>query len=222
MPVAQADSHGAFISLSAGQSSFSSSAMLSPRPSFVGDAPTTDDLRDNAFGLLAGYRWSVTSSLNLGVEAGYSDLGEATSRTDNVDRSVGLTITSRTDRYERARGALLGVNAKWDLPGNWTATAHAGMARYHTHFELSDVATFEGEFVDTPTGTLESKYHEGKSISNNDYYYGVGVGYDVTSHLGLTLTFDEFRPEFRDGPALFGSMYTDHLKVWGLRAEYRF
>jgi OOP family OmpA-OmpF porin len=215
-PIAQADSQGAFISLSAGQSRFSSSELLTPRPSRlpVGVTTTTDDLRDRALGLLMGYRWTATASLHLGVEAGYSDLGEATSRSDTVVHIVGQTITANRDSSEKARAALLGVNAKWDLPGNWTATAHAGMARYRTDFDISDVETI--------SGAPDVKSHHDSSDSNNDYYYGVGVGYDFTPHLGLMLAFDEFRPEFRQDLLQLNNTNINHLKVWGLRAEYRF
>src|SRR5690348_10366998 len=93
---------------------------------FGGDASTFNFFsghrgRRTGYGLLGGYRWKVGQDLGLGVEAGYTDLGNF--RVRNVFNSDPVNQRTTTNAL---RGWLLGASGRINLTPQWYVGAHAG------------------------------------------------------------------------------------------------
>lgn len=201
-PAIHANSAGAFVSLDAGRSHNEVSRL------------EFRDRTDLAYGVLVGYRWALRPSFYMGVEGGYAHLGKAKDHTvdDYVFQGVDgpHAIHEEDRRYDKSRALMLGVNMRWELPGHWALTAHGGRARYRTNFVIESYGSFDDlSYVDRSTN----------KHSNNGSYYGIGIGYDVTRHFGLTAAYDRYNPVFAYVP---GDTATHKVEVVGIRGEYRF
>ena len=60
---------------------------------------------DTGFGANVGYRWAVTPSVLLGVEGGYTDLGEFSAKSRYDGLGVRSAELNRTRRVPHARSA---------------------------------------------------------------------------------------------------------------------
>lgn len=174
--------------------------------------PGDYDKTDNAFNALVGWRWVVSRPLSIGVEAGYVDLGKLT-----YSETSYYYIVGSSHRYEetanakfQAKGVLAGINAKWDLPGNATITAHFGAVNTRTS------QTGEG-YVDRGDTTIVFG-GSGVHYSDTGIYGGVGFGYDFNRHFGLSLNYDHYR--FKVGDSAANTKV--NVGVFGIAAEARF
>ena len=168
-----ADSEGAFVQASAGQSQVRSR-------------------NSTAYGVLGGYRWAVDRRLYLGLEGGYMRLGR---EHDSFDYATTLTditgphaFTGRTEGKIKDEALLLGVNGKWELPAHYFITAHAGIARYREDQHLRFTGTRDG--VPTEGGSDQYSYYD------SSYYAGLGFGYDFSQQVSLTFTYDHYAPRY--------------------------
>ena len=191
---------GAFVSVTGGKSHFDVDGNSSAR------YPESD--RDGtAFGVLAGYRWVVARPFAFGVEAGYTHLGNTTWQ----GHFGGLSLQYDAKERTKVDAFLVGVNGKWDLPYDLTVTAHAGLA----HMRAKSDFTETGGLIFLPSSTTRTH----PSWSGNRVYGGVGIGYDFSENVGLTLSYDRYSFKM-DGPRDPGR--TAHIGLLGLTAEYRF
>jgi opacity protein-like surface antigen len=215
---ALADNQGAFVSLGGGRSSFNTSKYLTPPRGGLDPRFNTvvDDRRSHAFNLLAGYRWNVAPSLYLGVEGGYASLGAATAKDSETIVLPGVPYTNsyQINRRQKVRAGLLGINVRWELPYHWMLTAHGGAARYRT--------TYAGSLYDTINGVVAEPVHAKFGHDNDSYYFGVGVGYDVTAHLGVTVAYDIFNPQSLKSGGDRRTYETIRVRALGANVEYRF
>lgn len=191
---------GAFVSITGGKSHFNVDRDAYARyPS--------EDRNSTGFGVLGGYRWVVARPFALGVEAGYVHLGSTTWKAHYGGLSVQYDDRDKT----KVSAFLAGVNGKWDLPYDFTVTAHAGVA----HVRAKGEFTQTGGWIIQPPSTTRDHH----SWSGNRIYGGVGFGYDFNENVGLTLSYDRY--SFKaDGPRDPG--HTAHVGLLGLTAEYRF
>jgi OOP family OmpA-OmpF porin len=171
------------------------------------------DSNDHTRGGLVGYRWGLTETYALGVEAGYTRLGQSSSNNiDNVPFPISFpgfpaTCPEGESWSLSTRAAVLGAAMKWNVSGPWTITAHAGAAHTHaTHDEHVDFCTLSrGRHTETD--------HDGA-------YTGVGFGYDITPDITLALNADMYWIRFDDG--FVSGSHTTRIRVLGASAEYRF
>lgn len=193
---------GAFVSITGGKSHFSVDRDAG------GDARhPSEDRNSTGFGVLGGYRWVVARPFALGVEAGYVRLGDTTWKAHYGGLSLQYDDRDRT----KVSAFLAGINGKWDLPYDFTITAHAGVA----HVRAKGDFTETGGLIFVPSTTAHIQH----SWSGNRLYGGVGFGYDFDENFGLTLNYDRY--SFKaDGPRDPG--HTAHVGLLGLTAEYRF
>jgi opacity protein-like surface antigen len=201
-PALHAEGSGAFVSVDAGRSRLGVSEL------------EFGDRTDTAYAVLGGYRWSITRSLALGIEGGYAYLGKAKDQSTSAYTLQGVDgphqLRGDDYRYDESRAAMLGMNVRWELPAHWSVTAHGGAAHYRTNFVIDSHFSFDN--------LSDSDRYEAKH-SNNDFYYGFGVAYDVSSHLSLAATYARYSPVFEYVP---GDTATHTVTVIGARAEYRF
>jgi OOP family OmpA-OmpF porin/outer membrane immunogenic protein len=217
-PLAKADSQGVFVSLGAGRSSFNINSFLTPARSglYHGFDKVVDDRRSRSFDVLAGYRWNVTPSIGLGVEGGYASLGTATAKNSGTFElpAQSYVFSTYAHRREKVQAALIGLNARWELPYHWELIAHGGVARYRTTFTASYQDTINGVAADP----VRAKYrHE-----NDNYYVGLGIGYAVTTRLGVMAAYDVFSPESSKTVNAQRTYETVRVRTVGVKMEYRF
>ena len=132
--------------------------------------------RRTGYGLLGGYRWKVGQDLGLGVEAGYTDLGNF--RVRNVFNSDPVNQRSTTNAL---RGWLLGANGRINLTPQWYVGAHAGW------FWANDN---NDRYYDTIGQDLG--FSDGDRPGRGSWYAGVGTGWDVNEHFGVGVRYDYF------------------------------
>jgi hypothetical protein len=211
-----ADKGEGFLSIQAGRSHFGSNSILTPHQSglYVGSLDEHFDRRDQAFGMSGGYRWPLSSSIKVGIEGGYVDLGEATARYDREPYFVGNHFVSTEKRREDVKAPFVGINGRWVVGSVWSLTARGGVARYRSSLDVDEVGTLNGG--------PPSSSHEGYNRTSLSYYFGAALGYDVTQKLTVAISFDQFNPQFAQGPNGQVSKDRARVKVTGLRAEYRF
>jgi hypothetical protein len=211
-----AETGEAFLSVQAGRSQFASNQLLMPRPSglFIGTRDDHSDRSDQAFGISGGYRWPVSESLKVGIEGGYVDLGNATARYSQHQDFIGSYIDSRENRREKVQAPFVGFNGRWIIGDAWSLTARGGIARYRSRLDVDGASTL--------SSGSSSESHEKYERTSLSYYYGLSFGYDITSRLGIALSFDRYNPEVKG--QVFGQLRKENVRVTvpGLRAEYRF
>jgi opacity protein-like surface antigen len=115
---------------------------------------------DTAFGGNFGYRWAVGPSVLLGVEGGYTDLGEF----DAKDSISGAKA--------ELKGWNLGANGHFNMTDNWYVSGRAGWFRGDRKFTTD----FDGRVDDTKDGWYAGAgfgYDFNTNVSlglNYDYY----------------------------------------------------
>lgn len=205
-----------FLGVQAGRSQFASNPLLTPRQSglFVGSRENRVDKSDVAFGISGGYRWPVSEFLKLGIEGGYIDLGEASARYDLSQDFVSTHVYSTQKRREKVKAPFVGFNGRWIIGDDWSLTARVGVAGYRSSTDVDNTSTI--------SGSPSSVGHENDERTSVSYYYGLSFGYDITSQLGMALSFDRYNPEFKGQLDGQSRKYSARVTVPGLRLEYRF
>jgi opacity protein-like surface antigen len=150
-----ADNHsGFFINGNVGQSNFDKNGF-------------DDD--DTAFGGNVGYRWAVSPSVLLGVEGGYTDLGQFDAKHDISGISAEL------------KGWNVGVNGHFNVTDNWYVSGRGGLFRGDRTIRGDYLP---GKFDDTKNGWYAGAgfgYDFTTNVSlglNYDYYKVDKNGFD--------------------------------------------
>jgi len=172
-------------------------AAFAPVMAFAGTGPYLDgavgrasvddqgiDDTDTAFRVGGGYRFFD----NLGVEVGYQDLGTMRDQIGGASASI------------EADGFYLGASGKiplYDGASGFFLNARAGLYFWDAKGRVNQGAT---------AITVDD--------SDNDFYVGVGAGYDLNERFGLGLSYDRYK---------LGDGGTD-LKygVFAVTGEFRF
>jgi hypothetical protein len=206
----------AFLGVQAGRSQFASNPLLMPRQSglFIGSREERFDRHDQAFGISGGYRWPVSEFVKLGIEGGYIDLGDATARYDRHQDFINSHVDSTEKRHEGVKAPFIGFNGRWIIGDAWSLTARGGIARYRASLDVDNASVINGG--------PSSASHDNYERTSFSYYYGVSFGYDITSQLGVALSFDRFNPEFKGQVNGQSQKQSVRVTVPGIRAEYRF
>lgn len=137
------------------------------------------DASDTGFGANLGYRWALGPQLLLGVEAGYADLGSFAPRAG---------FPQVPYRKAAVDGWSLGVNAHANLTENWYVAARTGWFR----------ADMQGSRIvaqDTTFGGASVLVTNSASGTSNQWYAGVGFGYDFSNHVSVGLNYDHYRSD---------------------------
>jgi hypothetical protein len=174
----------------------------------------TDARNSTAYGVLGGYRWAVDEPFYLGVEGGYVNLDRAHFRDDSTisftDPTGPHTLTSHSRGKSTNEALLLGVNGKWELPGQYFITAHAGLARYRDDIRVHASGTLDG--VATEGFSDRYRYYD------TSYYAGLGFGYDFNRQVSLSFNYDHYEPRYEE----FGIKETVKFDTYGMGVEFRF
>lgn len=145
---------------------------------------------DTGYALDGGYRWSLAPSFSLGAEVGYNDLGNIHAR--NIFNSQPVVAPGKSQLH----GWTLGANAHLDLSPNWYVSGRAGLYSWTGHGLSNDINPVR------------------RSLNDNSWYAGAGVGYRITSNLSVGLNYDYF-----DAKKQNVNLSTDMVSA---SAEYRF
>ena len=143
-----ADTSGFFINGNVGQSNL--------------DKGVFDD-DDTAFGGNFGYRWAVAPNVLLGVEGGYTDLGEFSAK-DSVGSGKA-----------ELKGWNIGGNGHFNVTDNWYVSGRAGWFRGDRKVNYTSFA---------PVSVDDTK---------NGWYAGAGFGYDFNTNVSLGLNYDYYK-----------------------------
>ena len=204
---AVADDGNFFVNADAGQANYR--VQSSYRESFLGGAGynynSSTDKRHVAGALRFGYRWH--SVVDYGVEAGYVDLGQTTTR-GRFNSAPSYVVNSL-----QVRGVLLGGNLKYNIADNWYVSARGGWFRSKN--ELYESPGFSVCPLIVPGGGCP-KLHT--SSTGTGEYLGAGMGYNISPHFSVGLSYDNYhaRRDFSDegsGP---------NIALYSVSAEYRF
>lgn len=123
---------------------------------------------DTGYAINGGYRWAVSPSLALGVEAGYNDLGNIHAK--NIFNSRPVIDGTKSQLH----GWTAGVNGHFNLTPNWYLSARGGIYGWRGHGLSND---------DLPTR---------QSLNDTSWYAGAGVGYDFTNNVSVGLNYDYY------------------------------
>lgn len=132
--------------------------------------------RRTGYGVAGGYRWKVGHDLGVGIEAGYTDLGNY--RIRNVFNSGSV---NQRDTVNALRGWVLGVNGRINLTPQWYVGAHGGW------FWANDN---NQRYYDTLNQQLG--FSNGKHGGRGSWYGGIGTGWDINEHFGVGVQYDYF------------------------------
>lgn len=168
----------------------------------------------SAYGVLGGYRWTVDAPFYLGMEGGYMNLNHSHFTYNNTLVTTDIvgphTLTSQSRVSSKNEALLLGVNGKWELPGRYFITAHAGVARYRNVVRVHSTGTLDG----LPTDGFHDRYR----YYDTNYYAGIGFGYDFNPQVSLSFNYDHYAPRYE----AFGVKEDVNFDAYGMAAEFRF
>jgi outer membrane immunogenic protein len=166
--------------------------------------------RRTGYGVVGGYRWKVGQDLGLGVEAGYTDLGNF--RVKNVFNSQAV---NQRDSTNALRGWLVGVNGRINLTPQWYLGARGG------YFNANDNSNSFNNSLGQDLGLTN-----GRRAQRGSWYAGVGTGWDINEHFGLGVHYDYFHANAGKIRNTATGMETTGLKrstgMVSLTGEYRF
>ncbi len=119
--------------------------------------------------IIAGYRWDLSPTFQLGAEAGYTNIGKFSDSS-----SFSTTANGKLD------GWLAGVTGKLNFTPNW-------------------YMSFEGGYFDARqkvSGTtlipIDTRVQYSTNHTKSSWYSGIGFGYDFTNNVGLGLNYNYF------------------------------
>ena len=161
--------------------------------------------RRTGYGVLGGYRWKAGPDLGLGLEAGYSDLGNY--KLSNLGSSGSVNQSSRENAL---RGWMLGANGRINLLPQWYLSMHGG------YFHANNNG---GAYNNSLSQDL---FHGG---DRGGYYAGIGTGWDINEHFGLGLKYDYYHASagrVHDVPTNSDFAVRRSTGIVSLDAEYRF
>lgn len=138
--------------------------------------------RKTGYGLAGGYRWKISPMWGLGVEGGYTDLGNLVVKNAFRDDSV-----DQRDDTNALRGWHVGGNARAHFTPAWYVGLRGG------YFRASDNNADYYNSVGQDLG-LESGGRDGR----NSWYAGVGTGWNVTDRFSVGVHYDYFRAKSGD------------------------
>lgn len=162
--------------------------------------------RRTGYSVLGGYRWKAGSDLGLGVEAGYSDLGNY--KLSNLGNNNG-SVDQRSSE-NALRGWMVGANGRINVMPQWYISMHGG----YFHANNND-----GAYNDTLSQDL---FHGG---DRGGFYAGVGTGWDINEHFGVGVQYDYFHASagtLHDVPSNSDFAVRRSTGIVSLNAEYRF
>ena len=148
------------------------------------------DDHDTGYAINGGYRWSLAPNFALGAEVGYNDLGNV--HPNNIFTSQPVVDRSKSQLH----GWTAGVNGHFNLTPNWYLSARTGLYSWTGHGLSNDINPVR------------------KSLDNNSYYAGAGMGYDFSNNVSLGLNYDHY-----DAKKQNVNLGTNMVSV---SAEYRF
>ena len=174
----------------------------------------SDASNGSTYGVLGGYRWAVDAPFYLGVEGGYVNLGRSHLRSGSTisftDATGPHTLSSQSRGRGKNEALLLGINAKWELPGQYYLTAHAGVARYRAQTRVRSTGVLDG----VPTEGFSDRFR----AYDTNYYAGIGFGYDFESVVSLGITYDHYAPRYES----MGFKETVKFDTYGASLGFRF
>lgn len=127
-----------------------------------------DNGHDTGYALNGGYRWALSSNFQLGAEVGYNDLGNI--RAKNIFNNSPIIAPGKSQLH----GWTAGANAHLDLNPSWYLSGHAGLYSWTGHGMSNDVNPIN------------------KGLSDNSWYAGAGVGYNISQNVSVGLNYDYF------------------------------
>jgi opacity protein-like surface antigen len=128
------------------------------------------DDSDTGFGGNVGYRWAVAPNVLLGVEGGYTDLGNFATKS----RFDGLGL-----RDADLKGWNLGINGHFNVTDNWYVSGRTGWFR----------GDIKGAYLDTAGIPVNV------DDTSNKWYAGAGFGYDFNNNLSVGLNYDYYKAD---------------------------
>jgi OOP family OmpA-OmpF porin/outer membrane immunogenic protein len=153
-----AEKDGFFINGSVGQSDYSQGLY---------------DDEDTAYGVNLGYRWALSPRFAFGVEGGYTNLGQWSPETGDLDIPDRELL-----RDSELKGWTAGVNAHLNLSDQWYLSGRTGFFR----------ADAEGDILVAGVPFRADN-------TSNEWYAGAGVGYDFTDNFSLGLNYDYYKSD---------------------------
>jgi opacity protein-like surface antigen len=130
---------------------------------------------DTGYGVDVGYRWTLTPSMALGVEGGYTNLS-----------SIGTHGLPAPP--VKVDGWSLGVNGRLNLSPNWYISGRGGFFRADLQFSYH---------IETSMSPPDAPSYQVVNFdaTSNRYYAGAGFGYDFSSNFSIGLNYDYYRAD---------------------------
>ena len=157
--------------------------------------------------LSGGYRWSVSPTIQVGVEGGFGKVGEVESQYHYGD---GFAYVETGRVAVAADYRHVGANARFvigeDSP--WFAIARAGYMAYSVDAELYFEARMDGALIDS--------YSESIRENGGGAYFGAGLGVEITRNVSISAMYNGYaHSNLDDGEGIFeiGTASTTTLGV---------
>jgi hypothetical protein len=146
---------------------------------------------DTSGSIRGGYVWQ-SDVVDFGVEAGYVDLGKATSQLDTGFAGETLRVGVK------AEGALAGLNLKYKFDNHMFVLGRGGLFHSSVNVSIQDDGS--------------ERFH------GNGGYLGAVVGYDFNQHFSLGAAYDAYHVRINSDDVKGNSS----VGVFSGFAEYRF
>lgn len=137
----------------------------------VGQASLNEGIYDDSdtgYQFSGGYRWALSPGFAFGIEGGYADLGEF-----GPDSDLVIVTPGPTPENAEVSGWTLGVNSMWGLGESWYLSGRVGLFSADVKGSLLVAGVpiqFDG--------------------SSDDWYAGLGTGYNFSENFGLGVSYD--------------------------------
>ena len=132
----------------------------------VDDGVYDDD--DTGFAGNLGYRWAVSPGFAIGVEGGYTELGQFSPRSNVVLPPGDLLVDAE-------RKGWTAVNGHFNLTDNWYLSGRTGLFR----------ADVTGDYL---AAGIPVRVDE----TSSKWYAGAGFGYDFSNNFSVGLNYDHY------------------------------
>jgi len=116
-----------------------------------------------------GYRWAFSPSVALGLEGGYTYLGNFGVKSSFANSGI---------QSASVKGWNLGINGHFNFTPEWYVSARGGYFR----------GNLKGGFLDSAGNPVNVS-----TSNSNKFYAGVGLGYDFSNNFSIGVAYDYYR-----------------------------
>ena len=188
-------------------------ATASNRPKYRNDLAQSNNVFAN---LRFGWRWDGI----IGPEIGYAYFGKGRDlrSTGDTVHTNGMVYNVDSDYSVQPQALTAGLNGKYEFYRHWFITGRAG--RYWSKTEV----TYQPPGLSCNQACANTNSTDSNKSYGNGWYGGLGVGYDMTSHVSVGLNYDDYNVKYNAESVSYLASVNAKRNIGALSAslEYRY